>query len=79
MPIQSIVTPALQGIQRSLQGMRRVAASISNATPGNKTANPSDLSRALLEMKQHAHQSSAAVQVIKHADETLGTLLDEKA
>ncbi len=77
MAINSIVGPALQGIQRGFQGMRRVASEIASANQTEKQ-NPTDLSRAMVEMNQQAHQAKASAQVLKAADDTIGTLFDER-
>ncbi|RDH88100.1 MAG: hydrolase [endosymbiont of Seepiophila jonesi] len=73
MAINSIVGPALQGIQRGFQGMRRVASEIASVSQTEKQ-NPTDLSRATVEMNQQAHQAK----VLKAADDSIGTLFDER-
>lgn len=75
MGINSITGPALQGIHKGLQGMRRVASEI--AVP--QQTKPKDLSRSMVEMQQHANQVKAQVKTLQTADEVLGTLLDERA
>ncbi len=77
MAIHSITGPAIQGIQKGLQGMRRVASEIAS-TQQTTQANPTDLSRAMVEMKQHATQTKASTKVLKAADDLLGTLIDER-
>lgn len=78
MAINSIMGPAIQGIQRGFQGLRRVASEIAASQHTPKTS-PTDLSRAMVEMKQHANQTKASVKALKTADEMLGTLFDERA
>lgn len=78
MAINSIMGPAVQGIQRGFQGLRRVASEIASTQQTSQT-NPTDLSRAMVEMKQHANQAKASVKALKTADEMLGTLFDEHA
>ncbi|RDH82101.1 MAG: hydrolase [endosymbiont of Escarpia spicata] len=73
MAINSIVGPALQGIQRGFQGMRRVASEIASVNQSEKQ-NPTDLSRAMVEMNQQTHQAK----VLKAADDSIGTLFDER-
>ncbi|MES9998166.1 MAG: hypothetical protein ABW119_06385 [Candidatus Thiodiazotropha lotti] len=41
-------------------------------------SNPKDLSRSMVEMQQQANLVKAQVKTLKAADETLGTLIDEK-
>lgn len=77
MAINSIMGPSVLGIQRGLQGMRRVASEIAGATQSPQTK-PTDLSRAMVEMKQHANQTKASVKALQTADDMLGTLFDER-
>ncbi|MEJ2464415.1 MAG: hydrolase [Candidatus Thiodiazotropha sp.] len=77
MAINSITAPALQGIHKGFQGMRRVASEIAS-TQQTTQSKPTDLSRAMVEMKVHANQTKASVKVLKAADEMLGTLVDER-
>ena len=78
MAINSIMGPAVQGIQKGFQGLRRVASEIAGSQQMPET-NPTDLSRAMVEMQQHANQAKASAKVLKAADELLGTLIDERA
>ncbi|MCG7898914.1 MAG: hydrolase [Candidatus Thiodiazotropha lotti] len=77
MGINSITGSALQGIHKGLQGMRRVASDIASANQVQQS-NPKDLSRSMVEMQQQANLVKAQVKTLKAADETLGTLIDEK-
>jgi len=65
-------------IQKGFQGMRRVASEIASA-PQATQSKPTDLSRAMVEMKQYANQTKASVKVLQAADQLLGTLIDERA
>jgi hypothetical protein len=77
MAINSITGPALQGIHKGFQGMRRVASEIASSKQTTQSQ-PTDLSRAMVEMKQHANQTKASVKVLQTADDMLGTLFDER-
>lgn len=57
--------------------MRRVASEIASAQQTNP-AKPTDLSRAMVELKQHANQTKAQVKTLKTANDMLGTLFDER-
>ncbi|MCG7922060.1 MAG: hydrolase [Candidatus Thiodiazotropha lotti] len=57
--------------------MRRVASDIASANQVQQS-NPKDLSRSMVEMQQQANLVKAQVKTLKAADETLGTLIDEK-
>jgi hypothetical protein len=78
MAINSIMGSATLGIQRGMQGMRRVASEIAS-TQQTQQSKPTDLSRAMVEMKVHANQTKASVKALKVADDLLGTLIDERA
>ncbi|MDJ0738195.1 MAG: hydrolase [Gammaproteobacteria bacterium] len=67
---------ALQGIQRSTQGMARSAVEIARASqPGDQQ----NMTRALVELKQHEHAAKANIKTLAVADRLLGSLLDVKA
>lgn len=74
--ISKIGHTAVQGIQRSTQGMARSAAEIARAgTPGDRP----DMTRALVELKQHEQAARANIKTLATADRLLGSLLDVKA
>jgi hypothetical protein len=77
MAINSITGPAIQSVHKGFQGMRRVASEIASAQQATQSK-PTDLSRAMVEMKQHANQTAASVKVLQAADNLLGTLIDEQ-
>lgn len=67
---------AMQGVQRSTQGMARSAAEIARASkPGDKT----NMTRAMVELKQHENAAKANIKTLSAADRMLGSLLDVKA
>jgi hypothetical protein len=76
--MNSLTGPSIQGINRGFQGLRRVASTIAN-TPAKQPTGSTDPSRALLELKQHANQIKASGKALKHIDQAIGTLLDERA
>ena len=67
---------ALLGIQRSTRGMVRSAAEIARAT---KRGEQADMTRSLVELKQHEHAAKANIKTLATADKLLGSLLDVKA
>ena len=74
--ISKLADSALQGIQRSTQSMARSAADIAKASrPGAK----SNMTRAIVELKQHEHAAKANMKTLATADKMLGALLDVKA
>ncbi len=74
--ISKLHNSALQGIQRSTQGMARSATEIARATrPGDRTT----MTRALVELKHHEQAAKANIKTLETALKTLGSLLDVKA
>ena len=74
--ISKLGTTAIQGIQRSTQGMARSAAEIAKASrPGDQP----NMTRAIVELKQHEHAAKANMKTLETADKILGSLLDVKA
>lgn len=67
---------ALQGIQRSTQGMVRSAEAVARA---GRTGAQDQMTRALVELKQHEHAAKANIKTLQSADRVLGSLLDVKA
>jgi hypothetical protein len=79
MIINSVTSSALQGIQRGYQGIRRSAAEIASADQMQNTSASKDLTRSLVEMKQHSLHTQASAKVLQTSADLLGTLLDVKA
>lgn len=77
--VNSISGNAALGIQRGLTGIRKVASEIAGVPQNRAVSQPSDLTRSLVELKQHAHQTKASIKALKTADQVLGTLLDIRA
>jgi len=74
--ISRLSNSALQGIQRSTQGFARSAAEIARKpTPGDQP----DVTRAMVELKQHEQAARANMKTLTVADKMLGSLLDVKA
>lgn len=74
--ISKLGTTALQGIQRSTQGLARSAADVAKASrPGEKP----NMTRAIVELKQHEHAAKANMKTLAAAEKMLGSLLDVEA
>ena len=78
MGINSIMGPAVQGIQNGTNGLRRVASDIASTKTASQSK-PTDLARAMVEMQQYATQTKASIKALKSTDEAIGTLFDERA
>lgn len=65
----------LMGVRSGIESMHKAASEISN----QGVANTDDLAKSLVDLKVSQLQVSASAQVVKAADEMIGTLLDIKA
>ena len=74
--ISKLGNTAIQGFQRSTQGMARSAADIARA---GRPDDRSSMTRAMVELKQHEHAAKANLKTLATADRLLGSLLDVKA
>ena len=91
MEIQSAFNSGVQGLQRSTEAADRAAADIvaeSNAAheadavstaPVSNEQKVPDLNQSIVDLKVAEHQAKASTEVIKTADDSLGTLLDVTA
>lgn len=68
---------AQMGIQHGLEGAGRAVAKIASAKQFNND-NPTDLAKAVVELKDAKTQVQASARVMRTADEILGTMLDVK-
>jgi len=91
MEIQSAFNSGVQGFQRATEAADQAAADIAastsasddvdavnQATASNEQDIP-DLNQSIVELKVAEHQARASAEVIKSADDSLGTLLDVTA
>lgn len=67
----------LQGIFRAEEGLSRNANTIAKATAGNKRNE--DINTALVQSKENQIQAQASTNVVRTANEVMGSLLDIKA
>lgn len=74
--IGKLGSTALEGIQRSSQGMLHNASEIARATT---PADGKNLTEALVGLKQHEQAAKANVKTLETADKLIGSLLDVQA
>ncbi len=91
MEIQSAFNSGVQGVQRATQAADEAAADIVAETTAAQEADAvsqepvrneqkiPDLNQSLVDLKVAEHQAKASTEVIKTADDSLGTLLDVTA
>ncbi|WP_404363895.1 flagellar biosynthesis protein FlgE [Marinobacter sp.] len=69
----------IQGIQEGIQGMDNAARRIARGGqdgPQGSASGSGDLLEPIVDLKLYARSVEASAQVVKTADETVGTLLD---
>lgn len=72
----------IQGIQDGLQGMDNAARKIARGGvdgPQGSATGAVDLIEPIIDLKLYQRSVEASAQIVKTADETLGTLLDIRA
>ncbi|GAA3573683.1 hypothetical protein GCM10022265_23370 [Marinobacter xestospongiae] len=80
--INNTLAIGIQGVQEGIQGMdnaaRRIARGGTDGPQGSASGN-GDLLEPIVDLKLYQRSVEASAQVVKTADETLGTLLDINA
>jgi len=87
MEIQSAFNSGIQGLAKSNEQANKAASDIAASTAYDSTqkiendsitqsAQQPDLTKSIVDLKVAEYQAKSSVEVIKTADETLGTLLD---
>lgn len=75
----SLLQSGLAGFQKATTDAQRGASSIASSSDLSKSSTGTDLTEALVTLKQAEIQAQASAKVIAAADETMGSLLDEMA
>jgi hypothetical protein len=76
MKIDSTLSQAMAGIQRGLSSARSHAGQIASA---GALDNPAGMTEALVGLVQDRLQVAASAEVLKAADDMIGSLFDDKA
>lgn len=87
MEIQSAFNTGLQGLEKANEQVNKAASDIAASTAYDstqksekqaitETTQQPDLTQSIVDLKVAEHQAKGSIEVIKTADETLGTLLD---
>jgi hypothetical protein len=92
MEVQSAFNSGVQGFQKATESANQAASDIAHSThvhseevqadeglasaPNNSSENSPNLNKSIVDLKVAEYQAKASANVIKTADETLGTLLD---
>lgn len=79
MAINSLLNAGVQGFQQNLQGAEKAAAEIVRAGTNGQSEGSGDFLEPMMELKLYERAVQASVQVVRTADEVLGSILDEQA
>jgi len=80
MNINSALQTGVQGVQQGVQGIEKAASEIVRAgTVDGPAGSNSDVVEPIVDLKLYERSVEASAQVVKTADEVLGTLLDTLA
>lgn len=84
--VNNILNIGVQGVQQGMVGMDTAARKIASASVQTDAGNPSgpqsstgSLAEPIVELRLYERNVQASSQVVKTANEMLGTLLDEQA
>lgn len=81
MTINSVIQTGVQGVQKGIEGAERAATEIvrSGTVDGAAGSNSNDVVEAVVDLKLYERSVEASAQVVRTADEVLGSLLDTLA
>lgn len=79
MGVLAVQNSALQGIQKSLDGLRQNAADIASKDQLDKAGQETSLVGSMVDMKQNQVQLQASAKVVSTVDEVLGTIINTRA
>lgn len=77
--IGSALGAGVQGVHSGIQRASEAAVAIAAGPPANREGEAADLASSLVELKLGEQQVVASTQVVKSADEMIGTLIDTLA
>lgn len=78
MRIDNAFNSGVLGIQRGLGQTQKSANEIATATV-NRDSTVTDVTRALVDLRQSEHQVAASAEVVRSANELIGSLIDTEA
>ena len=79
MSINTTVDVGLQGVRTGVVGIEKAAAEIARAGTVDGAAGSNDVTESIVELRLYQRSVEASSQVVRTADEVLGTLLDTMA
>jgi flagellar basal body rod protein FlgG len=79
MNVNSVLNTGLQGVQSGVEGVQKAASQIVRSGQDGAAGSNSDVVEPIVELKLYERSVEASAQIVKTADEVLGTLLDTMA
>ena len=79
MNVNSVLNTGLQGVQKGFEGVEKAASEIVRGGVDGPAGSNADIVEPLIDLKLYERSVEASAQVVKTADEVLGTLLDTMA
>ena len=79
MTINAVLHTGLQGIQKGIEGAEKTASEIVRSGSIDGPAGSNSVVEPIVDLKLYERSIEASAQVVKMADEVLGTLLDTLA
>ena len=79
MNVNSVLNTGLHGIQKGFEGVEKAATEIVRAGVDGPAGSNADVVEPMIDLKLYERSVEASAQVVKPADEVLGTLLDTLA
>jgi flagellar basal body rod protein FlgG len=79
MNVNSVLNTGLHGIQKGFEGVEKAATEIVRGGADGPAGSNADMVEPLVDLKLYERAVEASAQIVKTADEVLGTLLDTLA
>jgi len=79
MNVNSVLQTGLQGVQNGLEGVEKAATEIVRAGTVNGSTGSNDVVESIVDLKLYERSVKASAQVVRTADEVLGSILDTMA
>ncbi|KZY67424.1 hypothetical protein A3742_11445 [Oleiphilus sp. HI0071] len=79
MNVNSVIDVGLSGVRQGIEGVEKTASDIVRAGAIDGAVGANDAAESIVELRLYQRSVEASAQVVRTADEVLGTLLDTMA
>ena len=79
MNVNSVLDSGLTGVRQGIEGVEKAASEIVRAGTVDGAAGANDVIEPIIDLRLYQRSVEASAQVVRTADEVLGTLLDTMA